>query len=153
MALGEPRGERLRRIGDDDGGDGEIVCRAHPVEPGRDAPGDVPDEARGRFGARARPDSNDAQGVSSDGPVAPTRIERGSCGLRSETASWGESNCVIITHTELCGAYRGPTEGRTGWLPPPQTSRHSSFRRRLASRLLQRVRGWAGQGQVRPEGA
>jgi hypothetical protein len=60
-ALGEPRGERLRRIGDDEGGDGEIARRAHPVEPGRDAGGDVPEEARGRFGARRRPDRNDAQ--------------------------------------------------------------------------------------------
>jgi hypothetical protein len=60
-ALGKPRGERLRRIGGDEGGDGEIVRRAHPVEPGRDAAGDVPDEARGRFGARGRPDRNDAQ--------------------------------------------------------------------------------------------
>jgi hypothetical protein len=60
-ALGEPRGERLRRIGDDEGGDGEIARRAYPVEPGRDAAGDVPDEARGRFGARGRADRNDAQ--------------------------------------------------------------------------------------------
>jgi hypothetical protein len=60
-ALGEPRGERLRRIGDNEGGDGEIVRRAHPVKPGRDAAGDVPDEARGRFGARGRPDRNDAK--------------------------------------------------------------------------------------------
>jgi hypothetical protein len=60
-ALGEPRGERLRRIGDDEGGDGEIARRAYPVEPDQDAAGDVPDEARGRFGARGRPDRNDAQ--------------------------------------------------------------------------------------------
>jgi hypothetical protein len=59
-ALGKPRGERLRRIGGDDGGDGEIARRAHPVEPGRDAAGDVPDEARGPFGSRGRPDRNDA---------------------------------------------------------------------------------------------
>lgn len=60
-ALGKPRGERLRRIGDNERGDGEIARWVHPVEPGRDAAGDVPDEARGRFGSRGCPDSNDAQ--------------------------------------------------------------------------------------------
>jgi len=55
-ALGEPRGERLRRIRHDKCGDGQIVRWAHPVEPCRDTPGDVPNEARGRSGPRGRPD-------------------------------------------------------------------------------------------------
>jgi hypothetical protein len=60
-ALGKPRGERLRRIGDNERGDGEIARWVHPVEPDRNAAGDVPDKARGRFGTRGRSDSNDAQ--------------------------------------------------------------------------------------------
>jgi hypothetical protein len=55
-ALGEPRRERLRRIDGDKGGDSQLALRAHPIEPGRDAPGDVPDEARDRSGTRSHPD-------------------------------------------------------------------------------------------------
>jgi hypothetical protein len=55
-ALREPSRERLRRIGDDDGCDGQIARRAHSVEPDWDAPGEVPDEARDRSGSRGRPD-------------------------------------------------------------------------------------------------
>jgi hypothetical protein len=55
-ALREPGRERLRRIGDDEGCDGQIACWEHFVEPDRDAPGEVPDEARDRSGSRARSD-------------------------------------------------------------------------------------------------
>jgi hypothetical protein len=46
-SLFEPSGERRRRIGNGEGGDGQMVRRVHFVEPGRNACGGVPDEARG----------------------------------------------------------------------------------------------------------
>ena len=55
-SLCELSGERLRRIGNRERGDGQMVRRVHAVEPDRDACGGVPDEARGDCRVRRRPD-------------------------------------------------------------------------------------------------
>jgi hypothetical protein len=77
-SLREPSGEGLRRIGNGEGGDGQMVRWVHFVEPDRNACGGVPDEARGHSSVHGRPDggnghrrSSRRNGLSSHHPLAP----------------------------------------------------------------------------------